>query len=124
MRTILPATILLLLASHTRAQTVTTLLHSGSTGAKKDLGIIGDGFTATQQGQVNTFVHDYVISGIFTHDLYREDMNAFNIYRVNTISTDSGVTRVDSTGTVTIARNTALDYRYSGIWARCWMEMG
>lgn len=106
------------------AQTVTTLLHSGSSGAKKDLVIIGDGFTAAQQGQFNTFVRDYVMNGVFAHDLYREDENAFNIYRVNANSVDAGVTQVDSTGAITTARNTAFDYHYSGIWARCWMEAG
>lgn len=106
------------------AQTVTRLLASGTSGAKKDLVIIGDGFTTAQQGQYNTFVRDYVMDSIFTHDLFREDANAFNIHRVNAASTDAGVTQVDSTGAVTTARNTFFDYRYSGRWARCWMEAG
>ena len=105
-------------------QTVTRLLSSGSAGAKKDLVIVGDGFTANQQGQYNTFVRDYVIDGVFARDVFREDANAFNIHRINANSVDSGVTQVDSAGNVTTARNTALDYRYSGRWDRCWMEGG
>lgn len=106
------------------AQTVTHLLTSGSAGEKKDLVIIGDGFTSTQQTMFNNFVRDYIMTGVFQHDLYWEDANAFNIHRINTTSTDSGVTLVDSVGNVTTARSTALGYRYSGRWDRCWMERG
>lgn len=106
------------------SQTVTHLLTSGSSGAKKDIVVIGDGFTSSQQTKFNNFVRDYIMSGVFSHDLYWEDANAFNIHRINTTSADSGVTLVDSTGAVTTARSTALDYRYSGRWARCWMEGG
>ena len=106
------------------AQTVTTLLRSGPSGVKKDLVVVGDGFTADQQGNYNTFVNNFVMNGVFANGLYREDMNAFNIYRINANSQDSGVTQVDANGNVTTARNTVLDYRFSGVWDRCWMEQG
>lgn len=106
------------------AQTSTELLHSGSAGAKKDLVIIGDGFTAAQQGRYNALVEAFVMQGVFREDVYLEDANAFNIHRVNITSVDSGVTQVDSVGMITTARNTALDYHFSGRWNRCWMEYG
>jgi len=113
------------LAAPTSAQTMTRLLRSGTTGAKKDLVIIGDGFQAgPDQTTFNTFVNTFVMSGVFGEGPLWEDMNAFNIYRINADSTDSGVTQVDANGVVTVDRDTALDYRYSGVWDRCWMEPG
>lgn len=106
-------------------QTVTRLLQSGSTGSKLDLVIIGDGFAAgNDQTIFNNFVEQVVMQGVFKNGPVWESMNAFNIYRVNTDSRQSGVTKVDTNGMVTIARNTALDYHYSGQWNRCWMEGG
>ena len=107
------------------SQTVTRLLSSGGTGEKFDLVIIGDGFRAgADQTLFNNYVRDNVIDQVFAEGPLWESMNAFNIYRVNTTSIDSGVTQVDAAGNVTTARNTALEYRYSGVWDRCWMEMG
>jgi len=54
-------------------------------------------------------------------DVHPEILNGINIFRMNLCSADSGVTQVNSTGSVTTARNTALQYRYSGKWNRCWM---
>ena len=73
---------------------------------------------------------------MFGHDYFYEDTSAFNIYRVNLISVDSGVsTRVyDEHGTPDDASrrhdrqhdaaNTALGYIFSGSWAHCWLEGG
>lgn len=108
-------------ASH--SQTVTELLRNGSNGAKLNLVIIGDGFTAAEQAAYNTHVSN-LVKNLFSKDLYDETMDAYNIYRINANSTQSGVTKVNASGTVTTAKNTALDYRYSGIWDRCWMEPG
>jgi hypothetical protein len=112
-----------LLASALPAQAV-QLLNSGSAGAKKDIVIIGDGFRSTDQAAFNAWVQTTVMNDMFTKDLFRDSMNAFNIWRLNVNSTDSGVTQVDGSGNVTVARNTALDYRFSGSWSRCWMEAG
>jgi hypothetical protein len=112
-------------AASAGAQTTAVLLRSGTTAAKKDLVIIGDGFQAgADQTTFNTFVNTFVMTGVFGEGPFWEDMNAFNIYRINADSADSGVTQVDATGAVTVDRDTALDYRYSGIWDRCWMEPG
>ncbi|KAA2239679.1 hypothetical protein F0L74_26160 [Chitinophaga agrisoli] len=107
----------------TNAQTVTEVLRNGSNGAKLNLVIVGDGFTAADQAAYNTHVAN-LVKNLFSKDLYDETMDAYNIYRINVNSTQSGVTKVNAAGTVTAARNTALDYRYSGIWDRCWMEPG
>jgi hypothetical protein len=104
---------------------VTELLRSGGDGKKKNLVILGDGFQAgSDQTTFNNFVDTYVMQGVFEHGVLRETMNAFNIFRVNLESNDSGVTQIDSNGNVTTSRDTALGYRYSGIWADCWMKPG
>ncbi len=111
-----------------RAQTVTELLRNGPNAEKFNLVIIGDGFqTGADQTTFNTFVQNTVIRDLFdeTRDgAYREVMGAFNIFRVNANSVDSGITLVDTNGKVTTARNTAFDYHFSGMWNRCWMEKG
>lgn len=111
-------------ASWAAAQTTTRLLESGGTGAKTDLVIIGDGFQAGQQNIFNDYVQNTIMAGMFSEGVFQEILNAFNISRVNVNSTDAGVTQVDNMGVVTIARNTVLGYRFSGSWARCWMEPG
>lgn len=111
-----------------QAQTVTELLRNGPNGSKFNLVIVGDGFQAgADQTAYDTFVQNIVIRDLFSdtrNGAFREIMGAFNIFRVNSNSTDSGITTVDSNGKVTTTRNTAFDYRFSGIWDRCWMEKG
>jgi IgA peptidase M64/VCBS repeat protein len=109
------------------AQTTTELLRSGPNGSKLNIVIIGDGFTAANQAAFNTFVDNMVIRGVFDElrdGVYREVMNAFNLFRINVNSAQSGITLVDSTGAVTTTVNTFLGYRFSGRWNRCWMEPG
>ena len=81
--------------SSVEAQTVTELIRSGSNGSKKNLVLIGDGFRAGDQATYNDFVKQFVMEGVFAEGVFNEDMNAFNIYRVNINSRDSGVTHLD-----------------------------
>lgn len=118
---------LTMLPAAPNAQTVTTLLRSGPNGSKKNIVVIGDGFTSADQSAYNAFVNNMVVAGVFDegrNSVYRETMNAFNIFRINANSAQSGITLVDSTGAVTTAVNTFLGYQFSGIWGRCWMEPG
>lgn len=131
-RNILQLTIVLgaafIIVPSTHAQTVTELLRNGPNAEKFNFVIIGDGFTAgADQAAFNTFAQNTVIRDMFseTRDgAYREIMGAFNIFRVNADSAATGVTTIDNTGKVTNAVNTFLDFRYSGMWGRCWMEPG
>jgi hypothetical protein len=124
------AAALLFLTVPAAAQNVTELLRSGANGSKLNLVIIGDGFAAANQNAYNTFVTNTVIRGIFNEsvtgadDFYPAAMNAFNIFRVNANSQQSGITTVDANGNVTNTVNTFLGYRFSGNWNRCWMEPG
>lgn len=115
---------------------MTQILNSGPPGIKINIAVLGDGFAAGDQATYNAKVQELLIDGVFGHDYFYEDKSAFNIYRVNLISVDSGVsTRVydekgtpddpsDDTIVSTTTRNTALGYIYSGSWAHCWLESG
>jgi len=115
---------------------VTQILRSGPPGTKINIAVVGDGFAAGDQAAYNAKVQDLIINGVFGNDYFYEDASAFNVFRVNLISHDSGVSQrvydehgtpsdaSDDTITSTTLRDTALGYIYSGSWAHCWMEGG
>ena len=117
-------------------ESVTQILYSGPVGQKKNLAILGDGFTEAEQGIYNDWVQQVVMEGVFGHDYFNEDRSAWNIFRVNLFSKDSGVTRrvYDEKGTFddpsddvivsTTVKDTALGMIFSGSWAHCWLEYG
>ena len=115
---------------------VTQILKSGPTGSKKNIAVLGDGFADADQGAYNLKVKELLLDGVFGHDYFYEDAQAFNIYRVNLISVESGVsqrvydemgTPSDSSDDVVVSttlKNTSLGYIYSGSWAHCWLDSG
>ena len=118
------------------ADSMTVLRNAGPPGTKRNIVVLGDGFTAADQPVYNAWVQDKLIDGVFGHDYFSEDASAYNIYRVNLESVDSLVsTRTyDDHGTPddasddTIAsetvRDTALGMIFNGSWAHCWLEYG
>ncbi len=119
---------LVLSAGAASAQTSERLVFSsffGDGADKRVIAIVGDGFsTAADRRAYKDFVKRQIIEGTFTDGPFKEDLRAFDIIQIDAVSTDSGVTQVDNSGNVTTARNTALDYRFSGTLNRCWMEKG
>jgi len=115
---------------------ITQILNSGPPGAKLNIAVLGDGFNEADQTAYNNQVDALLLNGVFAMDYFYEDKSAYNIFRVNLISQDSGVSQrvYDEKGTPTDAsddtivsttiRNTALGYIYSGSWAHCWLEGG
>lgn len=115
---------------------VTQILRSGPVGSKRNIAVLGDGFAEADQAHYNTKVQELLLDGVFGHDYFYEDQQAFNIFRVNLISVDSGVSQrvynengtptdgSDDTIVSTTLRDTALGYIYSGSWAHCWLEGG
>ena len=115
---------------------VTQILKAGPPGTKINIAVLGDGFAAADQTLYNNKVDEFLINGVFGHDYFYEDKQAFNIFRVNLISADSGVsTRVydekgtpddgsDDTIVSTTLKSTSLGYIFSGSWAHCWLENG
>src|SRR5215510_5935136 len=115
---------------------MTPLLKSGPPGTKFNIAVLGDGFAAGDQALYNDKVQKLLLDGVFGHDYFYEDKQAFNIYRVNLISAQSGVSqrKYDEHGTPddasddtiisTTLKNTSLGIIYSGSWAHCWLEWG
>ncbi len=107
---------------------MTQILSSGPPGAKVNIAVLGDGFAnGADQTTYNNKVQDLVLNGLFRNDYYFEDIQAFNVYRVNLISQDSGVgTKTYDNGNLlsTTTKNTALGIYYSGSWSHCWLEWG
>lgn len=113
---------------------MTQILRSGPPGTKRNIAVLGDGFAAGDQTAYNDKVKELLLDGVFGHDYFYEDAQAFNIYRVNLISNESGVSQrvYDEMGTFsdasddvivsTTMRDTALRYIFSGSWAHCWLE--
>ncbi len=130
--TILPGVLCatLLFATESAAQcvapTCAKIINNGADAGKKVVVVMGDGYTAAEQEAYNTQVNDMVTNGLFGNDFFREQHNAFNVYRLNLNSTESGVSQIeyDENGTSSdpdddtiisqTARNTALRYVYSG----------
>ena len=114
--------------------TCTKVIDNGPDSSKKVLVILGDGYAAADQEKYKQDVKNLITQGVFGRDFYKENQNAFNVYRINLVSTDSGVSqrRYDEKGTPsdasddtiisTTMKNTALKYIYSGSWAHCWLE--
>ena len=107
---------------------VTQLRAAGPVGQKRTLAILGDGFADSDQTTYNDWVQNTVIGGVFSQDYFYEDGSAWNIFRVNLISNDSGVSQktynADGTVKSTTLKDTALGMIYSGDWGHCWMESG
>jgi IgA Peptidase M64/FG-GAP-like repeat len=117
------------------ADSMTVLRQAGPPGTKRNIVVMGDGFTAADQTTFNTYVQTALMDGVFGRDYFSEDASAFNIYRINLESVDSGVSQrtwnemgTDDTGDDTISsdttRNTALGMIFTGQWSHCWMEYG
>lgn len=102
------------------------IVEAGPRGTRYNLVVMGDGFGSSDADVLGFYVTAYqkMIDEMMNTDIHTEIAPAFNIFFLQTFSVHSGVTTVDEDGDILVPRNTALDYRYSGIWSRCWMEGG
>lgn len=109
-------------------ESMTPLLFSGPYGIKINIAVLGDGFAAGDDQIIyNNKVKDLLIHGVFNHDFFLEQKQNFNIYRINLISQDSGVsTKTYDNGNLTgvVDRNTALGFYYNNSWEHDWLEGG
>jgi len=80
---------------------------SGATSQRYDIVFVGDGFQEDEQSLFNSKVED-AVAALETMVPYSERMCAFNIWRVNVISEESGVDHPKDG----IFRDTELDCRY------------
>jgi len=85
----------------------TAVLVNGASTFKYDIVFIGDGFTAAQQSAFNLKVNE-AVAALQARVPYSQRLCAFNIWRVNVVSAQSGVDHPAGG----IFRNTELDCRY------------
>jgi hypothetical protein len=107
---------LLLTTAVASAQTPQKILDHGPDGEKRTFVVLGDGYSASEQTKFANDVDKLLIQGVFGHDFYKDHSEAFNVYRIDLVSTDSGVSRPS------FAKNTALKVIYNGAWSHCWLE--
>lgn len=128
-------TLIVLLAVSIESQAQKTkIIDNGPDAGKKILVVMGDGYAAADQTKYNNDVDNLVVKGVFGNDFFGEVQNGFNVYRLNLVSVESGVSQrvYDENGTPTngsddtivstTMKNTALKYIWSGSWAHCWLE--
>ena len=72
---------------------MTQIVRSGSPGTKTNIAVLGDGFTEAEQGIYDDRVRELLLEGVFENDYFHEDIQAFNVFRVNLISNESGVSQ-------------------------------
>ncbi len=105
---------------------LTPLQENGPRSKKYNIVFMGDGFanTAADQKKFNDWVETAVVQNSFGGGIHRAVGNTFNLYKINTYSDESGITRVNSLGVPKVGekRDTALGMQYSGQWERCWIE--
>lgn len=107
---------ILLTTAVASAQTPKKIVDHGPDGEKRTFVVLADGYSAADQAKFASDVDKLVIQGVFGHDFYKDHFEAFNVYRIDLISTDSGLS------TPTFAKDTALKVVYNGVWNRCWLE--
>jgi hypothetical protein len=110
--------LILLGLAQASAQAVTTrkILNNGPDGDKLVFAVVGDGYSAADQTKYAEDVDRLVINGVMAHDFYSDNRSAFNVYRVDLVSADSGVSKPGA------PKNTRLKTVYTGDWNRCWIE--
>jgi len=88
-------------------QFFTAVRGGGATALRYDIVIVGDGFTAAEQDAFDDRVED-VVAALEARAPYSDRMCAFNIWRVNVVSQESGVDHPKDG----VSKNTELDVRY------------
>src|ERR1700722_18011866 len=81
--------LVIMCAAH--GQTVTKVVDHGPDGEKLTFVVLGDGYAAGDQTKFAQDVNRLLVNGVFGHDFYKDNFPAFNMYRVDLVSHESGV---------------------------------
>lgn len=95
---------------------VEKVLDSGPDGSKIVIVVVGEGYGANDQQTFANDVNALLVSGLFKHDFYSTNRKAFNVYRVDVVSADSGAS------TPQVKKRTAFDITYTGSWDDGWFK--
>ena len=72
---------------------MTQILMSGPPGTNEILLCLETALEMLIKQHITTKLRSFLLDGVFGHDYFYEDMQGFNIYRVNLISSQSGVSQ-------------------------------
>lgn len=108
------AMVIFVLSSAANGQIVTKVLNNGPDSARLVLAVVGDGYAAGDQATFRSDVENFVLKGALQHAGYAADRKAFNVYRVDAVSKESGISTQSS------SRDTALKTKYTG--SGCYVE--
>lgn len=110
--------LVLLAVTHGQPATIVTtkIIDNGPDTRKKVFAVVSEGYSKEDMPKFAADVDRLVTSGILGHDLFLEYRTAFNAYRVDLVSNESGMS------TPSKQKDTALQMVYTGDWNRCWME--
>lgn len=78
--------------------------------------VLGDGYAEEDQEKYRRDVRRLVVNGVLGHDVYGDNRRAFNVYRADLVSAESGVSTPER------PKDTALKLIYTGVWESCWFD--
>lgn len=109
--------LLLFLATVQAAGGPVKILDNGPNGSKLVFAILGDGYAAgSDQQKYKNDVATLVLEGLLGHDFFRDSRSAFNVYRFDLISKDSGIT------TPGVLKDTALKLTFTNDQSSCYFQ--
>lgn len=92
------------------------IIDNGPDAKRMVIVVLGDGYAQNDQEKYRKDVQKLVVDGVLAHDVYGDNRRAFNVYRVDLVSAESGVS------TPTDSKDTALKLVYTGVWESCWIN--
>lgn len=96
------------------AQAPVKIVNHGPDSNRIVIAVVGDGYSKADVQTFKADVDNFVVKGALQHSGYAQQQKAFNVYRVDVASAQSGIT---TPGDV---KNTAFGTRYTG--ANCYIE--
>lgn len=98
------------------ASPVTKILDNGPDGERLVFAVLGDGYALGDEAKYRDDVDRLLLNGVFSNDGFGASRLAFNMYRVDLVSSASGVSTPDS------PKDTALQLVFNGVWDQCWIN--
>jgi hypothetical protein len=92
------------------------IIDNGPDAERMVIVVLGDGYAQADQAKYRSDVRRLVVNGVLAHDVYGDNRRAFNVYRVDLVSAESGVS------TPAQEKDTALKLIYNGDWNSCWFD--
>lgn len=92
------------------------IIDNGPDAKRMVIVVLGDGYAQADQAKYRNDVQRLVVNGVLAHNVYGDNRRAFNVYRADLVSAESGVS------TPALEKDTALKLIYTGEWESCWIN--